>query len=325
MQQYNFDMFGGSLPTFNLAGSGLSAKKMQVCYPHHRLTVWQRRLPCKTRGYAISVQVPKVSKGKTKQRVFKEKKAFQFNWYTRILQTSTNAPVLVLHHHDFTAQRLKKLRADISTAFQKSSASLSSLRPSSPALAPSPEPTFTVVRTGIFGAALRELPHISLQEVERMIDKQVGSFAVLTFPSFDPPQLNVILRAMDRSVPLKRPKTDDELKQELAEKNADPAQPGKRMKRVRQIRTPELKLMGAVLENRVFLPEGVKDISKLPSLDTLRAQVIGLLSSPATQLAAVLSEASGGRLARTLEGFKKGMEVSIESSGDKGMVSEQSP
>ncbi|KAF8807895.1 hypothetical protein BYT27DRAFT_7098056 [Phlegmacium glaucopus] len=295
---------------------------MQVCCPHRRLTIWQRRIPCTTRSYAISVQLPKTSKAKTKQRVFKDKKAFQFNWYTRILQTSTNAPVLVLHHHDFTAQRLKKLRADIFTAFQKSSASLSSPRPSPPALAPSLGPTLTIVRTGIFGAALRELPNISLQEVERMIDKQAGSFAVLTFPSFDPPQLNAVLRAMDRSVPPRRPKTDEEIKQQLAEKNADPAQPGKRMKRVRQIRTPELKLMRAVLENRVFLPEGVKDISKLPSLDTLRAQVVGLLSSPATQLAAILSEASGGKLARTLEGFRKGME---DSSGDKGLVSEQSP
>ena len=145
-----------------------------------------------------------------------------------------------------------------------------------------------------------------------MIDNQAGSFAVLTFPSFDPPQLNAVLRAMDRSVPPKPPKTDEEREQELLVKNADPAQPGKRMKRVRKIRTPELKLMGAVLENRVFLPSGVKEISKLPSLDTLRAQVVGLLSSPATHLAAILSEASGGRLARTLEGFKMSMEVPIE-------------
>lgn len=284
---------------------------MQVC-PHR---IWQRRILCTTRGYAISVQLPKAPKGNTKQRVFKDKKAFQFNWYTRILQTSTNAPVLVLHHHDFTAQRLKKLRADISNAFQKSksSASLSLPQPSSPALAPSLAPVLTVVRTGIFGAALRQLPNINLQEVERMVDKQAGSFAVLTFPSFEPSQLNAVLRAMDRSVPPRQPKTDQELKQEREEKNADPAQPGKRMKRVRQVRTPDLKLMGAILENRVFLPASVKDISQLPSLDTLRAQVVGLLSSPATHLAAILSEASGGRLARTLEGFKKGMEVPTEA------------
>jgi ribosomal protein L10 len=285
---------------------------MQVCCPHRRLFIWQPRIPCTARGYAISVQLPKAPKGNTKQRVFKDKKAFQFNWYTRILQTSTKAPVLILHHHDFTAKRLKELRADISTAFRKSSASLSSPRTSPPAFAPSLEPTLTVVRTGIFGAALRELPNINLQDVERMINNQAGSFAVLAFPSFYPPQLTAVLRAMDRSVPPKRPKTEEELKQELEAKNADPAQPGKRMKRVRQIRIPELKLMGAILENRVFLPSGVKDISKLPTLDTLRAQVVGLLSSPASHFVAILSEASGGKLVRTLEGFKQSMEVPID-------------
>lgn len=286
---------------------------MQVCCPHRRLFIWQPRIPCTARGYAISVQPPKASKGKkTKQRVFKDKKAFQFNWYTRLLQTNTTAPVLFLHHHDFTAKRLKELRADISTAFRKASAPSSSPRPLPPTLASSPDPTLTVVRTGIFGAALRELPNVNLQDVERMLNNQAGSFAVLTFPSFNPPQLNAVLRAMDRTVPPKRPKTDEELKQELDAKNADPAHPGKRMKRVRQIRTPELKLMGAILENRVFLPSGLKDVSKMPTLDTLRAQVVGLLSSPATHLAAILSEASGGRLARTLEGFKQSMEIPIE-------------
>jgi ribosomal protein L10 len=67
-------------------------------------------------------------------------------------------------------------------------------------------------------------------------------------------------------------------------------------------------VMGALIEGRVFGMEGVRDVSKLPTLDTLRAQIVGLLSSPAVQLAAVLSEASGGKLARTLEGLKKGLE-----------------
>ena len=49
-------------------------------------------------------------------------------------------------------------------------------------------------------------------------------------------------------------------------------------------------------------------VAKLPTLDTLRAQLVGLLSAPATQLAMVLSEASGGKLARTLEGLKKSLE-----------------
>ena len=53
------------------------------------------------------------------------------------------------------------------------------------------------------------------------------------------------------------------------------------------------------------IPACVADLS---TLDALRAQIVGLLSAPAAQLAMVLSEASGGKLARTLEGFKKSLE-----------------
>lgn len=141
-----------------------------------------------------------------------------------------------------------------------------------------------------------------------MVKETKGSFALLTLPDFHPPQLKAVLDAMKKSAPPKPPKTPEQLAQELEAKNADPVTPGRRMKRVRQIRTPELKLVGALIEGRVFLKEGTHDVSKLPSLETLRSQIVGLLGSPAAQLSAVLNQASGGTLARTLEGFKKGLE-----------------
>ncbi|KAJ3516257.1 hypothetical protein NLJ89_g1230 [Agrocybe chaxingu] len=279
----------------------------------HRLAFRRPQVLSTTRSYAISVQPPKLLPGKKMPRVFKDKKAFQYNWYSRILQSNTTSPILLLHHVDFTAQRLKKLRADIASAAQKVQPSLASPLPVT-SLTTTVQPTLTVVRTSIFGAALRDLPHVNLAEVEKMINNQPGAFAVLSLPSLDPPLLNAILRAMDRSVPLKPPKTEEEINQELEQKNADPAQPGKRMKRQRQIRTPGLKVMGAVIENRVFLPQDVQDVSKLPTLYALRAQIVGLLSAPASQLAAMLGEASGGKLARTLEGLKKGLEESSDGS-----------
>ncbi|KAF9486383.1 hypothetical protein BDN70DRAFT_869897 [Pholiota conissans] len=267
-----------------------------------------------TRSYAISVKPPKSLPNKKLPRVFKDKKAFQYNWYSRILNANTTSPILILHHDDFTAQRLKKLRSDIATAALKVQPTLASLGPTPISVMPPALPTLTVVRTSIFGAALRDLPGINLAEVEAMINNQSGRFAVLTLPSLHPPQLNAVLRAMDRSVPPKPPKTEEQIKLELAEKNADPAQPGRRMKRVRQVRIPELRLMGAIIENRVFLPQNLQDVSKLPTLDTLRAQIVGLISGPSAQLAAVLGEASGGRLARTLEGLKKSLEGPKESA-----------
>jgi ribosomal protein L10 len=270
------------------------------------------RIPSATRHYAISVVPPKPLSGKKYPRVFKDKKAFQYNWYSRILNANTSSPLLILYHDDFTAQRLRKLRGDIATAYAKVQASTSS--PTSlPASAVS-QPTLTVVRTSIFGAAMRDLPGVNMNEVAAMLNNQAGRFAVLQLPSLNPSVLSAVLRAMDRSVPPKKPKTEEELKQQLAEKNADPAQPGRRMKRVRQVRIPELKLMGAIIENRVFLPENVVEVSKLPTLDTLRAQIVGLLSAPAAQLTAVLNEAGGGKLARTLEGLKKQLEGPEEAS-----------
>jgi ribosomal protein L10 len=262
-----------------------------------------------TRSYAISLKPPKPLPGKKSPRVFKDKKAFQYNWYSRILQSSTTSPLLIFHHNDFTATRLNKLRADIYTASQKVQSSLSAPLPTAASPA---QPTLTVVRTSIFGAALRDLPGINLAQVEKMVTKQSGSFAVLSFPTLHPPQLSAVLRILNRSIPPRPPKAEEEIRQALAEKNADPEQPGRRMKRQRQVRIPELRLMGAIIESRVLLADDVQSTSKLPTLGTLHAQIVGLLSAPAAQLAMVLGEASGGTLARTLEGFKKGLE-----EGDK--------
>lgn len=291
----------------------LPASKMQsICQTTRRLP----RIPSSTRSYAISVKEPKPLPNKKMPRVFKDKKAFQYNWYSRILNANATSPILILHHDDFSARRLLKLRSDIADAALKVQLSLASPGPSPlPVTRPS-LPTLTVVRTSIFGAALRGLEGINLAEVETMINNQTGRFAVLTLPSLHPPLLNAVLRAMDRSVPAKKPKTEEGIKQELAEKSGDPAQPGKRIKRVRQVRIPELKLMGAIIENRVFLPPNLQEVSKLPTLDTLRAQIVGLLSGPSAQLAAVLGAASGGRLARTLEGFKKGLEAEDSPPSD---------
>jgi ribosomal protein L10 len=261
------------------------------------------------------VKLAKVLPGKHLPRVFKDKKAFQYNWYTKILSASTAAPLIFLHHNDFTVQRLIKLRKDIMIA-SRPTPSLASPTPSP--FTPQPLPSLTVIRTSIFGAALRDFPNVNLEEVDKLMDGTAGGFAVLSLPTFDPPQLSAILRALDRGVPPRKPKTPEEIKKELEEKNADPATPGRRVKRMRQVVQPELKLVGALIDGRVFFPEGVRDVSKLPTLDTLRAQIVGLLSTPATQLAGVLSEASGGRLARTLEGLRKGLEEDVP--GAEGSV-----
>nr|GAT59778.1 predicted protein [Mycena chlorophos] len=264
------------------------------------------RLP-QCRHYAISVAPPRPIKGLDLEgRRFQGKKAYQFNWYTRMLDSSASAPLLLLNHNDFTSNRLAKLRRDVSEASTRGKTKKADAEEEAgDAL---PPPLLTVIRSGIFGAALRAYPTLDNAQLAQMTEGVSGSLAVLSLPVLDPPQLKAILRTFDRTVPPRRPKTAEELKKEEEEKNADPANPGRRMKRVRQLVDPELKVLGAFLDNQVLLPPRLKDVSQLPTLQTLREQLLGLISAPGTQLAMTLSEASGGTLARTLEGLRRGLE-----------------
>ncbi|KAJ6523544.1 hypothetical protein B0H19DRAFT_1201270 [Mycena capillaripes] len=265
-----------------------------------------------SRGYALSVLPPKIPKGMSLPRHFTGKKAFQYNWYMKILDSSATSPLIFLYHNDFTSQKLIKLRRDISAASTRSKPSLSSPSPAGIPAEPVSDPLLTVIRSSIFGAALRDFPAVDNTDVMQMTEGVKGALAVLSLPVLDPPQLKAILRTFDRNVPPRKPKTQEQLKKEADEKNADPANPGRRIRRLRQIVDPELKVLGALLDGQILLPERVKAVADLPTLQTLREQLVGLLSSPGTQLAMTLSEASGGRLARTLEGLKKGLEETSE-------------
>lgn len=48
--------------------------------------------------------------------------------------------------------------------------------------------------------------------------------------------------------------------------------------------------------------EQVKALAKLPSLDTLRAKLLGLLQAPATKVAGVL-QAPAGQMARVISAY----------------------
>lgn len=66
----------------------------------------------------------------------------------------------------------------------------------------------------------------------------------------------------------------------------------------------KLVIVGAGLGGNVLDAEGVKALANLPSLDTLRARILGLLAAPATRIASVL-QAPGGQVARVLAAHAK--------------------
>jgi len=56
-------------------------------------------------------------------------------------------------------------------------------------------------------------------------------------------------------------------------------------------------LVGGSLGTRLLDPEGVRALADLPSLDELRARLVGMLATPATRVAGVL-QAPAGQVAR---------------------------
>ena len=63
-------------------------------------------------------------------------------------------------------------------------------------------------------------------------------------------------------------------------------------------------ILGAALGTQMLNADGVKALAALPSLETLRGQLVGLIQTPATRIAGVL-QAPGAQVARVLAAYAK--------------------
>lgn len=63
-------------------------------------------------------------------------------------------------------------------------------------------------------------------------------------------------------------------------------------------------VLGGALGTQTLNADGVKALSELPSLDTLRAGLLGMIATPATRIAGVL-QAPAGQIARVLSAYAK--------------------
>ena len=66
----------------------------------------------------------------------------------------------------------------------------------------------------------------------------------------------------------------------------------------------KLVLVGGALGPQTLNADGVKALAELPSLDVLRARIVGMISTPATRIAVVL-QGSAGQLARVFGAFAR--------------------
>jgi large subunit ribosomal protein L10 len=62
------------------------------------------------------------------------------------------------------------------------------------------------------------------------------------------------------------------------------------------------KIVGGILDNHLLSADDVQKLAKLPSLDELRAKIIGLLQAPAVKIAGVL-EAPAAQIVRVLQAY----------------------
>ena len=64
----------------------------------------------------------------------------------------------------------------------------------------------------------------------------------------------------------------------------------------------KLVILGGVMGKTALDPNGVKALASLPSLDELRAKLVGLLQAPATKIAQ-LTSAPGAKVARVVQAY----------------------
>ena len=69
-------------------------------------------------------------------------------------------------------------------------------------------------------------------------------------------------------------------------------------------RNEKLRIVGGGLNDQQLDVQGIKSLATMPSLDQLRAKLIGMLQTPATRIASIL-QAPGGQIARVLSAHAK--------------------
>lgn len=206
-------------------------------------------------------------------RIYTERKAFLYDYYTHLMQRSQL--VLLFKHENLTVPTSGKLRTAIAKIPVPRPASL----PQEEALE---KATLTVTRTGILAPAMRAVRPGA--DFSPLLD---GPSAVITCPTLSPKYVKAVLRAIERVV-------------KAAQKDEDPKKG--------PVAQPAFTLLAGVLEGSTLLNAAqVTEAAKLPELDQLRAQLLGLLETPQRQLLGVVQQAGGGSLVRTLQGLEEGL------------------
>lgn len=246
--------------------------------------VWTQRVrDALVRTYATTTRIPKHFAYQDKRKGFSERKTFLFNKYQRMMRE--NELVVLFHAENLNVKLLSEIRRQVSHIRVPDAdlARLEALNHGAPWTWPAS--AFTMARTGLLRPVCRRDTAESIQALEPYLH---GQMAMLTCPVLSPEYVGKVLRAIERPVT-------------AAANDVDPKSEKK---------APLLRPLVAVAERaRVIDAKSLPAFTQLPNLATLRAQLVGLLSAPGTQLAGVLSQAGGGELAATLEARRRDLEA----------------
>lgn len=246
--------------------------------------VWTQRVrDALVRTYATTTKIPKHFAYQDKRKGFSERKTFLFNKYQRMMRE--NELVVLFHTENLNVKLLSEIRRQVSHIKVPDAdlARLEALNHGAPWTWPAS--AFTMARTGLLRPVCRRDTAESIQALEPYLH---GQMAMLTCPVLSPEYVGKVLRAIERPVT-------------AAANDVDPKSEKK---------APLLRPLVAVAERaRVIDAKSLPAFTQLPNLATLRAQLVGLLSAPGTQLAGILSQAGGGELAATLEARRRDLEA----------------
>ena len=246
--------------------------------------VWTQRVrDALVRTYATTTKIPKHFAYQDKRKGFSERKTFLFNKYQRMMRE--NELVVLFHAENLNVKLLSEIRRQVShiKVPDAALARLEALNHGAPWTWPAS--AFTMARTGLLRPVCRRDTAESIQALEPYLH---GQMAMLTCPVLSPEYVGKVLRAIERPVT-------------AAANDVDPKSEKK---------APLLRPLVAVAERaRVIDAKSLPAFTQLPNLATLRAQLVGLLSAPGTQLAGILSQAGGGELAATLEARRRDLEA----------------
>ncbi|GAA5877856.1 hypothetical protein JCM3774_000196 [Rhodotorula dairenensis] len=252
--------------------------------------------------------------GGRRRRTFPAAKALAFREQAHLV--SNNDLVLFLRPGDFAAHEWRSLRQQIAAVPPPPPTPAPTASTSATgAAAPAPPPTaaagnqlrLTYLRPGLIPAIVRTLEEeqqragggdaaarkaaVDTSLLSNASHSSSGPLAALTAPTLHPPTLLHVLNLLQifsRTPPADAPP---------AAATGPDATPLER-----------LKLVSSLLNRSTAAdPDRTFRVANLPPLEVLHAQIVGLLSAPGARITGVVS-ARASELARTLQGFKVGLE-----------------